>query len=78
MNEKDEDILIGGILQAGYETIKANLKTEKNESIFDFVETVGDVIREKIEDKNQELFKGADFVKKGKEFWDAALDIWRK
>ncbi len=49
-NDKDEDVILGGALRFGYEVLKSNLQTEKNESIFGFVETLGINVRATLED----------------------------
>lgn len=71
-NDKDDDIFLGGILRFGYEILKSNLKTDRNESFFDFVESLGSDVRNSLEGDPhyKKMYQGADFVRKGKEFWD--------
>ncbi len=75
MSEKDEDMILGGALRAGYEILKANLKTEKNESFFGFVESLGKEVRGAYEEDFKDMYNGADIVKKGKDFWDSLKKI---
>ncbi len=48
------------------------MKTDENENVFDFVESIGKEIRSEIENnpKYQKIYQGADLVRKGKEFVD--------
>ncbi len=70
--ENDDKFILGGILRLGYETLKSNLKTEENKTLFEFVESLGGNIRKSLEDdpKYEKIYQGADIVRKGKEFWD--------
>ena len=70
---KDEyKYLIGAGLRSIYENLKSNLKTDENESVFDFVESIGKNIRNDLEEnlKYQKIYQGADLIRKGKEFVD--------
>ncbi len=73
IQEDDNDkLLLGGILRTGYEIFKSNLKSKENESIFDFVESLGGNARKVLEEdpKYQKIYQGADIVRKGKELWN--------
>lgn len=78
-DEKYEDLLLGGILRFGYETLKENLKNPKNESIFDFLESLGEGARTSLEkDPNlKNLYLGADIVKIGTEFWNRIKNAFK-
>lgn len=79
-NEKEDKIFLGGILRFGYEILKSNLKTDKNESFFDFAESLGGNIRDSLEEdpRYKEVYQGADIVRKGKEFWDEIKKLFSK
>ena len=48
------------------------MKTDENETVFDFVESIGKEIRNEIEEnpKYQKIYQGVDLARKAKEFAD--------
>lgn len=78
--EKDDAVIIGGSLQLIYEMSKEILKTPKNESVFEFLETVKDKVRTPLENDPflKDMYKGADVVKYGKAFVDSIRNLLKK
>ena len=64
--------LIGLGIRSIYEGLKSDLKTEENETVFEFIESIGKDIRTELEEnpKYQKIYQGADLIRKAKEFTD--------
>jgi len=70
---KDEYKYLFGLgIRSFYNAIKSDLKTDENESAFDFFESIGKEIRNELENnpKYQKIYQGADLARKAKEFAD--------
>jgi len=79
--ENDDDaIILGGSLQFIYELSKEILKTQKNEDVFDFLETLKDKVRTPLENDPflKDMYKGSDVVKYGKAFVDSIRNLFKK
>ena len=78
--DKDDAVILGGSLQFIYEMSKEILKTHKNESVFEFLETVKDKVRTPLENDPflKDMYKGADVVKYGKAFVDSIRNLLKK
>ena len=78
--DKDDAVILGGSLQFIYEMSKEILNTPKNESVFEFLETVKDKVRTPLENDPflKNMYKGADVVKYGKAFVDSIRDLFKK
>lgn len=71
--DKNDKTLVGIGLRAIYDLFKESTKTEENESIFDFIESVGKEIRTHLEEdpRYENLYLGSDISRVGKEFLEA-------
>lgn len=76
--KEENKYLIGTGIRTIYEIMKSNLKTGENESVFDFVESIGKKIRSDLEKnpKYQKVYQGADLIRKGKEFTDELAKLF--
>ena len=72
MEKKDEKFILGAGLRIGYEILKSNIKDEENQSVFDFIESLGKKVRKNLEydPELKDVYQGADLIRKGKEFWN--------
>ena len=68
--DDDDRLMIGASLRGIYEIFKTSFKTEQNEDIFDFVESLGKDARKILEEdpKFKKVYQGAAPVRIGKEF----------
>ncbi len=78
--DKDDALILGGSLQFIYEISKEILKTPKNESVFEFLESVKDKVRTPLENDPflKDMYNGADVVKYGKAFVDSIRNLFKK